>query len=180
MEKRNEETPKSEWVEGYDHKPKGPWQAQHVVYLVDPVSIDQYTYPTATIGGGFAVRELIDRILLMRRFKGNTVYPVVELGTRPMPIQRGTTTRPRPHFEIVNWTRFETDEANAIPANDARQLPLQPPAETAANVVQEPVLTIVAKTEPSAKRMREVLAAVGGENVEAPSAKEVTDDEIKF
>ena len=125
LEKRNEETPKSEWVEGFNHKLKGPWQAQHVVYLVDPVSIDQYTYPTATIGGGIAVRELIDRILWMRRFKGNAVYPIVQLATRPMSIQRGTATRPRPHFEIVSWTKFETDEANAIPANDTRQLPLQ-------------------------------------------------------
>ena len=38
LEKRNEETPKSEWVEGFDDKPKGPWQAQHVVYMVDPIS----------------------------------------------------------------------------------------------------------------------------------------------
>ena len=39
LEKRNEETPKSEWIEGFDGKPKGPWQAQHIVYMVDP---DQY------------------------------------------------------------------------------------------------------------------------------------------
>jgi hypothetical protein len=63
LKKRNEETPKSEWIEGFDGKPKGPWEAQHVVYMVDPVSIDQFSYPTSTIGGEIAVRELIDRIL---------------------------------------------------------------------------------------------------------------------
>ena len=82
--------------------------------MVDPVSIDQFSYPTATIGGDIAVRELIDRILWMRRFKGNAVYPVLLLATRPMSILRGTATRPRPHFEIVSWTKFETDEVNAI------------------------------------------------------------------
>ena len=115
LEKRNEETPKSEWIEGFDHKPKGPWEAQHVVYMVDPVSIDQYTYPTATIGGGIAVRELIDRILWMRRFKGNAVYPIVQLATRPMSIQRGTATRPRPHFEIVSWTKFDDRRSRRDP-----------------------------------------------------------------
>ena len=91
LEKRNEETPKSEWVEGFDGKPKGPWQAQHIVYLVDPISIDQYTYPTATIGGGIAVRELIDRIIWMRRFRGNAVYPIVQLTTRFMKTRYGGT-----------------------------------------------------------------------------------------
>ena len=44
------------------------------------LSASTSNYPTATIGGGIAVRELIDRILWMRRFKGNAVYPVVQLG----------------------------------------------------------------------------------------------------
>jgi hypothetical protein len=179
LEKRNAETPRSEWIEGFNHEPKGPWQAQHVVYMVDPVSIDQYTYPTATVGGGIAVRELIDRILWMRRFKGNAVYPIVQLTTRSMSIQRGTATRPRPHFEIVNWTKFETDEANVIPANDTRQLPLQPPAETVADVVEvrAPTATVAPN---NAKKMQEVLAAIGGENVEPPTLKEETKDEIPW
>ena len=91
LEKRNEETPKSEWVEGFDGKPKGPWQAQHIVYLVDPVSIDQYSFPTSTIGGGIAVRELVDRINWMRRFRGNAVYPIVQLTTRFMKTRFGGT-----------------------------------------------------------------------------------------
>ena len=116
----------------------------------------------------------------MRRFKGNAVYPVVQLATRPMSIQRGTATRPRPHFEIVNWTKFETDEANAIPANDTRQLPLQPPAETAANVVQEPVPA--SSPRPNKPRKDEGRAAtIGAQNGRSRRAlKEETDDEIKF
>jgi hypothetical protein len=172
LEKRNEETPKSEWIEGYDHKPKGPWQAQHVVYMVDPVSIDQYTYPTATIGGGIAVRELIDRILWMRRFKGNAVYPVVQLATRPMSIQRGTTTRPRPHFEIVSWTKFDADDVDAIPATDTRQLPPQWAAEQ---------LEAFAPNKTSnAEKMKAVLHTIGAQTVEPPNLKEETGDEVPW
>ena len=114
LKTRNEETPKSEWVEGFDGKPKGPWEAQHIVYLVDPVSIDQYSYPTATIGGGIAVRELVDRIMWMRRLRGNAVYPIVRLATQFM--QTKFAGRLRPHFEIVDWTKFDPDSGGAIPA----------------------------------------------------------------
>ena len=140
--------------------------------MVDPVSIDQYTYPTATKGGGIGVRELIDRILWMRRFKGIAVYPLVQLATRPMSIQRGTATRPRPHFEILSWTKFDADEVDAIPANDTRQLPPQQAAE------QLDAFT-VDKTN-KAEKMKAVLHTMGGQDVEPPSAKEVTGDEIKF
>jgi hypothetical protein len=166
LKERNEKLPKSEWVPGFNDQLKGPWEAQHVVCMVDPVSIDQYTYPTATIGGGIAVRELIDRILWMRRFKSNAVYPIVQLATRPMSIQRGTATRPRPHFEIVGWTKCESDEVDAIPANDTCQLPLQPLAETAAN--------------DAAKKMQKVLATIGAQTVEPPTLKEETGDTIPW
>ena len=172
LNKRNEETPKSEWVEGFDHKPKGPWQAQHVVYMVDPISIDQYTYPTATIGGGIAVRELIDRILWMRRFKGNAVYPIVQLATRPMSILRGTATRPRPHFEIVSWTKFDADEVDAIPANDTRQLPPQQPAEQSRSLCRQ--------QDEQAEKMKAVLHTIGGQDVEPPSLEQETGDEIPW
>jgi hypothetical protein len=69
LKTRNEETPKAEWIADFNGAPKGPWEAQHVVYLVDPVSIDQYSFPTATGGGGICVRELVDRIQWMRRLK---------------------------------------------------------------------------------------------------------------
>jgi hypothetical protein len=108
----------------------------------------------------------------MRRFKGNAVYPVSLLATRPMSILKNTATRPRPHFEIVSWTKFETDEVNAIPASDPRQLPLQPPAET---VVEER-----AAIPGRAKKMQEVLATIGGESVDPPSFKEETGDAVPW
>jgi hypothetical protein len=129
LKKKNEETPKSEWITGFDGKPKGPWDAQHIAYLIDPVSIDQYSYPTSTVGGGIAVRELDDRIIWMRRFKGNKVYPVVQLATRLMPTQYNPTGRPRPHFEIVDWAGLNPTSDKLIPASDQRQLPPQQPVE---------------------------------------------------
>jgi hypothetical protein len=167
LEKRNEETPKSEWVEGFDGKPKGPWQAQHVVYMIDPISIDQYSYPTSTIGGGIAVRELIDRIIWMRRFRGNAVYPVVQLATRFMPTNY--SGRLRPHFEIVDWAKFDPGGGGMIPVNDPRQLPPQQPADKLPEAATD-------KTE----KIKAVLHTIGMQTVEPPSAKEATDDEIKF
>ena len=174
LKERNEKIPKAEWVPSKfaNQLPKGPWEAQHVTYLVDPVSIDQYTFPTATIGGGVATRELIDRILWMRRFKGNAVYPIVQLSTRPMNILRGTATRPRPHFEIVSWTKFDADEVDAIPANDTRQLPPQRAAEQ--------LDAFTADKVNRAEKMKAVLHTIGGQDVEPPSLKQETGDEISW
>jgi hypothetical protein len=172
LKKKNEETPKSEWITGFDGKPKGPWEAQHIVYMIDPISIDQYSYPTSTIGGGIAVRELIDRILWMRRFKGNKVYPVVQLATRIMPTQYGPQGRPRPHFEIVDWAGLNPTSDKLIPASDARQLPPQQPAEQPAEVATD-------KSE-KAEKLKAALRAIDMQTVEPPSAKEVTGDEIPY
>jgi hypothetical protein len=109
----------------------------------------------------------------MRRFKGNAVYPVVQLATRPMSIQRGTATRPRPHLEIVSWTKFDADEVDAIPANDdTRQLPPQQPAEQ--------LDAFAADKTNKAEKMKAVLHTIGAQTVEPPSLKEETGDEIKF
>ena len=108
----------------------------------------------------------------MRRFKGNAVYPVVQLTTRSMSIQRGTATRPRPHFEIVSWTKFETDEVNAIPVTDPRQLPPQQPAEQLEASAAD-------KTD-KAEKMKAVLHTIGAQTVEPPSLKEETGDKIPW
>jgi hypothetical protein len=171
LEKRNEETPKSEWVEGFDGKPKGPWQAQHIVYMVDPVSIDQYSYPTSTTGGGVAVRELIDRIIWMRRFRGNAVYPIVQLTTRFMKTKYAG--RLRPHFEIVDWAKFDPDGGNMIAVNDPRQLPPQQPA-------QQPIEKLSETAGNNAEKLKAVLHTIGAQTVESPSAKEATGDEIPW
>jgi hypothetical protein len=169
LERRNEETPRSEWIEGFDSKPKGPWQAQHIVYMIDPTSIDQFSYPTSTTGGGIAVRELIDRIIRMRRFRGNAVYPLVQMATRFMPTKY--SGRLRPHFEIVDWAKFDADGGGLIPASDPRQLPPQQRAEK---------LPEAAPNKDKAEKIKAALRTIGMQTVEPPSAKEATGDEIPW
>ena len=108
----------------------------------------------------------------MRRFKGNAVYPLALPATRPMSIQRGTATRPRPHFEIVSWTKFDADEGNAIPVTDPRQLPPQQPTEQLEAFADD-------KTD-KAEKVKAVLHTIRAQTVEPPTLKEETDDEIPW
>lgn len=163
---RNEETPKSEWIEGFDGKPKGPWEAQHIVYLVDPTSIDQYSYPTSTTGGSIAVRELVDRILWMRRLRGSAVYPIVRLATQFM--RTKFAGRLRPHFEIVDWTKFDPDNAGAIPVSEPQQ---QLPAPT-----EQPP----AAATDQAEKLQSVLRTMGAQTVEPPTRAEEMEDKIPW
>lgn len=43
VDKLNDATPRQEWEEGPDGKPKGPWQAQHIVYLLNLATMDRYS-----------------------------------------------------------------------------------------------------------------------------------------
>jgi hypothetical protein len=113
VEKLNEAVPQKEWEEGPDGKPRGPWQAQHVVYMLNPQKMDRYTFPTGTIGGAIAVRDLVDKTKWMRRFRGAGVYPVVKLADVFMNTRFGG--RQRPHFDIVKWITLDGG-GNALPA----------------------------------------------------------------
>ena len=61
MKKLNEETPKSEWIEGPNGQLKGPWENQHYLYLLDRL-MKRYTYVASTIGGNIAVSELVQQV----------------------------------------------------------------------------------------------------------------------
>jgi hypothetical protein len=143
--KLNAEVPQSEWEDGPDGKPRGPWQAEYLVYLIDLKTMDRFTYATGTVGGGIAVRDLVDRTNLTRRFRrGMHVHPVVTLGDVFMNTRFGG--RQRPHFEIVRWIALDGG-VGALPAPDLPKLESPSTAPT---------------------------------EVKPPSAKEVTDDEIKW
>jgi hypothetical protein len=142
INKLNETVPKKEWEDGPDGKPRGPWQAQHVVYLLNPQDMTRYTWPTGTTGGAICVRDLVDRTKWMRRFRGQNVFPIVTLADVFMNTRFGG--RQRPHFDIVRWVTFDGG-GNVLPAPDQPKLSNQ-----------------------------------GAKEVEPPSAKEVTGDEIPF
>jgi hypothetical protein len=65
VEEMNEKVPKTEWVEGPSGNMRGPWQLQHLVYLLDPKTMDRFTFPTSTTGGRIAVRDLRDKTMWM-------------------------------------------------------------------------------------------------------------------
>jgi hypothetical protein len=135
IEEMNEKIPRDEWAEGPDGQLRGPWQAQHILYLLDPATMDKFSFPTGTTGGKIAIGDLRDKILWMRRTRGSNVYAVVTLSDTHMKTRFGG--RQRPHFKIVKWTRLgggEGGEVQALPP------PTPTPAPATASEVQEPSL----------------------------------------
>src|SRR5262249_62341110 len=62
---------------------------------------ERFTFKNATAGAARAVRELADKITLMRRMRGANVVPLVKLASRPMTTRFGKKIRP--FFEVVGW-----------------------------------------------------------------------------
>jgi len=113
----NADVPQSEWVEGPDGKLRGPWQAQHILYLLDPLTMDRFTFPTGTVGGRIAIGDLRDKSVWMRRTRGPNVFPIVTLSDVHMNTRFGG--RQRPAFKITKWTRLGGEggeEVAALPA----------------------------------------------------------------
>jgi hypothetical protein len=72
IEELNQIAPRNEWSDGPDGKQRGPWQAQYVLYLLDLETMSRFTFPTGTVGGQIAVRELVDKTKWMRRRTGRS------------------------------------------------------------------------------------------------------------
>jgi hypothetical protein len=106
----NDKAPKSEWRENLNGEMVGPWQAQHVLYLVDPQTLDKFSYPTSTVGGTVALRELCDKVKWLREAKRNhNAHAVVTLSDKHMNTRFGG--RQRPHFNIVRFIELGGDGA---------------------------------------------------------------------
>ncbi len=103
IEKLNETCPKSEWNEDLNGKPKGPYQFQYVVYMIDQ-DMGKITYPTGTTGGHICVSEFRDKVVNTRKFRGERVYPVVTPSHAWMNTKFGG--RNRPAFVIKRWICF--------------------------------------------------------------------------
>jgi len=137
VEAMNEAVPRKEWIEGPSGL-RGPWQAQYIVYLVNPATMDRYTFPTGTTGGSIAVRELRDKTVWMRRFRGVHVYPVVTLSDTFMRTRFGG--RQRPHFLILRWILLDDGGGKLLPAREASRKtePAKAVADQAARAVEPP------------------------------------------
>src|SRR6516225_3250156 len=104
VKKLNEETPKSEWVEGPNGQLKGPYENQHYLYLLDRL-MKRYTYVASTIGGNIAVSELVQQVRDARMVYGPDAYAKVRLSDTWMKTSYSKDGRQRPHFIIVGYTR---------------------------------------------------------------------------
>lgn len=103
LDMMNEAIPKKEWGEGPDGKPRGPWQFQWLVYLLDPKSMAKYTYAFNTTGGRMALEALTDATRSKRLLtRQPNWFPVVLLRDTIF-VSKRFGDIPRPHFEIVDW-----------------------------------------------------------------------------
>jgi hypothetical protein len=172
VEQMNEETPREEWTKDQNGE-RGPWQAQHILYLLDLTTMDKYTYPTGTAGGRIAIRELHDKIMWMRRLRGSNVYAVVLLSNTFMRTRFGG--RQRPHFKIVRWVRLggEGGEVEALPPPPPQALDqfAKPPDKPAQQTTAEPELPLTTVKEPTiAEGMNDAIPDFGKEEAKSPKA----------
>src|SRR5262245_38442537 len=111
VQKMNEQCSRSDWRDGFNGL-QGPWQDARAVYFVDLKTMTKYTWVTSTIGGGIAIRDLVDRVDMMRRFKGMQVFAVVTLTDVHMNTRFGG--RQRPCLAVKNWVLLDGSGA-ALP-----------------------------------------------------------------
>jgi hypothetical protein len=97
----NEAIPKNEWELDLNGNPRPPWQRTYVVYLLDPRDCQKYTFANSTLGARIATETLTDRVVWMRRLRGNNVVPQIELSCKPLKTRFGL--KQRPEFKIVGW-----------------------------------------------------------------------------
>jgi hypothetical protein len=157
----NEKCPKTEWRERFG-KLQGPYQKQRVVYLLDPLTMNKYTFATSSNGGHICVSEIAEKTQMMRRFKKQRVYAVVKLSKALFSKRFG---KYRPDLIVLRWITL--DGGDALPAAET-------PAITGPTTA--PTSTPAAATTP-----KEALDQFAGVKiVTPPTAKEVTEDEIPF
>jgi hypothetical protein len=141
----NSAIPKEQWRQGPAGL-QGPYQTQQAVVMVEPRSMEEFTYTTSTIGGFIAVRELVDKVKVMRKYRG-PVSPIVTLGDVPMRTRFGE--RCRPYFNIVDWVHMaggDEPQQAALPAPDKPG----PNDNTTSTIIEaEPVKAEPIKEEPA-------------------------------
>jgi hypothetical protein len=101
VDELNAAVPKTEWELGLSGQPREPYQLFFVVYLLNPIDAQVYTYLNSTTGAEIAVERLASKIRNMRLLRGAPVSPVVTLGEAPMKTSFGLKSRP--DFVITDW-----------------------------------------------------------------------------
>jgi hypothetical protein len=177
IEAMNNAVPRDQWRQG-PAGPQGPYQAQRAVVMLDPRSMDEFTFTTSTIGGSIGVADLVHKVNTMRRYRG-PVSPIVTLGDAPFRTRYGE--RRRPHFNVVDWIRMGGDESQqaALPApsppgSDSSAAPVI----EATPVKEEPAPAAAVSSEKTAQKPKR--SKSGLKRVEPLTLKEELDDELPW
>jgi hypothetical protein len=128
LSKLNAAIPEKEWRIGLNGKPEPPWQLQRVLEFIDPETGERLSWPhnVTVAGSSRAAEELEGRIKIVRRLRGEDVYPRVKLSHKFMPTAYGG--RERPYLEVIGWVRFrahgglEAIESNITPETQQRSI----------------------------------------------------------
>jgi hypothetical protein len=108
---------RAKWENGPDGQPRDPWQYTLFVYLVDPQTLEEFTFVTSSWGGRDCVINLAGQIKRMRS-KHPDAVPLVELGAAPMSTRFGRKSKPT--LKVVDW---RTTVASLVIEQPERQLP---------------------------------------------------------
>jgi len=115
----NENTPKSEWIEGPDGQLRGPWVMEHQVLLLDD-KMAQFLFVTQASGGHKAVGDLAHQTQLMRKVHGGKpVCPVIHLSDT---LWSKRFNRQRPSFDIQRYVLFGSDGPLALGKPSAKEV----------------------------------------------------------
>jgi hypothetical protein len=153
IEVMNAKCPKPEWRMRFGEL-KGPYQAQKIVYLWDPDTMNKYTWPTSSNSGMACVAELAEKIAMMRQFKKVQAIPVVRLSSR---LWSKRYNKQGPNFIVVQW--IEKGEGGGL-------LAITEPAAISGPRTTAPI---------------DVLNTFAGvKSVDSPTGMEATGDEIPW
>jgi len=95
----------TEW-EFFGADPQDPWRNTRLVYLLDPRTMEDFTFSTSSYGGRAAVSDLGEQITRMRLVHADAV-PIVELSAMEMPTKYGPKSKPV--FKVVSWKTRDTE-----------------------------------------------------------------------
>jgi hypothetical protein len=185
FKERNAKCPQSEWKEHFG-KLRGPWSGQIIVLLIDPNTVDQFSWVAKleTKGARIAVNDLLDRIKRKQLLFRAPVVPILRLGQTIMP-SREYGPRPRPHFIIgQQWVARNSgvvSATQALPAPVTLALPTaaensQRPAATPQQQLEQFSGSDPAKSAPA--QMQTIEPQL--QTVDTPSLREELKDEIPF
>lgn len=130
VDEENAKIPVEDWEEDLNGNSKGPWVRNYTLHLVDPITGAKLIVSNSTVGMRMAYGEVKEGTKVIRRMRGESVFPVVMLGEEQFTTNFGT--RLRPQFKIVEYRQFGGDSAPAIAA------PITSPPALPGKAVEKP------------------------------------------